>query len=51
MKVGDLVKFNGDLELDVFEANPRIEHGLVIQISRTGYSSTSAQILFKDGQT
>ncbi len=50
MKVGDLVKFDSDLENDVFETNPRIEHGLVVQISKTGHDTTSAQVLFKDGE-
>ena len=50
MKVGDLVKFDSSLERDVFEVNPRIEHGLVIQISKTGHDTISAQILFNDGQ-
>ena len=50
MKVGDLVKFDSDLENDVFETNPRIEHGLVVQISKTGHNTISAQVLFKDGE-
>ncbi len=51
MKVGDLVKFASDRENDVFETNPSIEHGLVVQVSTTGHDTTSAQVLFNDGQT
>jgi len=51
VKAGDLVKFDSDLESDVFEANPRTEHGLVIQISKTGHDTVSAQVLFNDGET
>jgi len=51
VKAGDLVKFDSDLEFDVFEANPRTEHGLVIQISKTGHDTVSAQVLFNDGET
>ena len=51
MKVGDLVKFESALERDVFETDPRIEHGLVVQISKTGHDTTSAQVLFIDGET
>ena len=50
MKVGDLVRFDSDMEFDVFETDPRVEHGLVIQISKTGYESLSVQVLFKDGE-
>ena len=50
MKVGDLVKFESALERDVFETEPRIEHGLVVQISRTGHDTISAQIMFGDGE-
>jgi len=49
MKVGDLVKF--DNRMDMLETNPRIEHGLVVQISKTGHDTISAQVLFKDGDT
>jgi hypothetical protein len=51
VKVGDLVKFDSDLESDVFETNPIIEHGLVVQVSKTGHDTISAQVLFKDGET
>ena len=49
MRVGDLVKFESDLENDVF--NGSIEHGLVVQVSKTGHDTISAQVLFKDGET
>jgi hypothetical protein len=51
MKVGDLVKFESALERDVFETDPRREHGLVVQISKTGHDTVSAQVLFNDGET
>ncbi len=51
MKVGDLVKFVGVLEREVFETDPPRNHGLVVQISRTGHNTTSAQVLFIDGET
>ena len=50
MKDGDLVKFESALERDVFEADPRREHGLVVQISKTGHDTTSAQVIFNDGE-
>tara|TARA_R110002074_G_scaffold207422_1_gene375957 strand:- start:963 stop:1163 length:201 start_codon:yes stop_codon:yes gene_type:complete len=50
MKVGDLVKFESALEREVFEADPRTEHGLVVQISKTGHDTTSAQVIFNDGE-
>ncbi len=50
MKVGDLVKFESALEREVFEADPRTEHGLVVQISKTGHDTVSAQVLFNDGE-
>ena len=50
MKVGDLVRLESDREPDVFETNPRADHGLVVQISKTGHDTTSAQVLFKGGE-
>lgn len=50
MKVGDLVKFDSSVDNDVFETNPRIEHGLVVQISKTGHDTISAQVMFNDGE-
>ena len=50
MKVGDLVKFDSSVENLVFETEPRIEHGVVVQISKTGHDTISAQILFNDGE-
>ena len=50
MKVGDLVKFESVLEKEVFETDPSRNHGLVVQISKTGHNTTSAQVLFNDGE-
>ena len=50
MKVGDLVKFESVLEKEVFETDPSRNHGLVVQISKTGHDTTSAQVLFNDGE-
>ena len=50
MKIGDLVKFDSSLERDVYETDPRIEHGLVVQISRTGHDTISAQVMFNGGE-
>lgn len=47
MKVGDLVKWeyaSNDEEHSVSE-----EHGIVIEISRTGHTTFSAKVLFTDG--
>lgn len=48
MKVGDLVKFENELtdDMDHYAAN----YGLVIQLSKTGHDTTSAQVLFSDGE-
>jgi len=48
MKVGDLVKFESALndDMDRYTA----DHGIVIQISKTGHDTTSAQVLFGDGE-
>jgi len=51
MKVGDLVKCESVLEKEVFETDPYRHHGLVVQISKTGHDTTSAQVLFNDGET
>lgn len=50
MKVGDLVMFENALVRDVFETDPSREHGLVVQISKTGHDTVSAQVLFNDGE-
>jgi hypothetical protein len=49
MKIGDLVKFESALsdDMDRYVAT----HGLVIQMSRTGHETESAQVLFNDGET
>ena len=52
MKIGDLVKFNvmSD-EHGVNSDTPFApEHGIVLQISRTGHDTKSAKILFNDGE-
>ena len=48
MKVGDLVKWESVLNdsMDHYQ----VEHGLVVQISRTGHDTISAQVLFNDGE-
>ena len=51
MKIGDLVKFVSVSEKEVFETDPPQNHGLVVQISKTGHDTTSAQVLFVDGET
>ena len=50
MKVGDLVKFDNTGVRAVFESDPHREHGLVVQISKTGHDTISAQVLFNDGE-
>ena len=50
MKVGDLVKFDNNVENLVFETEPHIEHGLVVQLSRTGHDTISVQVMFGDGE-
>ena len=49
MKVGDLVKWESVLH-DSMDHH-REEHGLVVQMSRTGHETESAQVLFSDGET
>ena len=48
MRVGDLVKFESTLNdsMDRYD----VEHGLVVQISKTGHDTISAQVLFNDGE-
>ena len=48
MKVGDLVKWESVMNdsMDQFS----VEHGLVVQLSKTGHDTMSAQILFADGE-
>ena len=48
MKVGDLVKFESALNDDMDHHS--VEHGLVVQLSKTGHDTTSAQVLFNDGE-
>ncbi len=43
MKVGDLVRAKNDEGAD-------LGYGLVVNMSRTGHQTHSAQILFNDGQ-
>lgn len=47
MKVGDLVKWESVLN-DSMDRHS-IEYGIVTQLSRTGHSTHSAQVLFNDG--
>ena len=48
MKVGDLVKFESELVDDM--DRQAVEYGLIIQLSKTGHNTTSAQVLFNDGE-
>ena len=48
MKVGDLVRWESGLN-DSMDHH-RVDHGLVIKMSRTGHDSESAQVLFTDGE-
>ena len=49
-KIGDLVKFESKLDKDGYETELRKEHGLVVQISKTGHDTTSVQVIFGDGE-
>ena len=42
MKVGDLVKIKSPFGIR------RAEHGLILQLSKTGHDTLSAQVLFND---
>lgn len=48
MKVGDLVKYESVMNDDM--DHYVVEYGLVVQLSRTGHDTISAQVLFQDGQ-
>ncbi len=50
MKVGDLIR------LECAEPDGNLDHytaqaGLVVQVSKTGHNTESAQVLFNDGET
>ena len=47
--MGDLVRFESPLsdDMDRYKAH----HGLIVQMSRTGHATESAQVLFNDGET
>ena len=49
MKVGDLVKWENQISdsMDRYQEY----HGLVVQISKTGHDTRSAQVLFNHGET
>ena len=49
MKVGDLVKFESVLN-DSMDRHT-VEHGLVVQLSKTGHDTLSIQVLFNNGET
>jgi len=49
VKVGDLVKWE-NLIFDSTDHH-REEFGLVVQMSKTGHTTISAQVLFNDGET
>lgn len=46
MKVGDLVKFESEAIDDMDRHS--VTYGLIVQLSRTGHETTSAQVLFND---
>ena len=48
MKVGDLVKWESVLNdsMDHYQT----DYGVIIKMSRTGYTTHSAQVLFNDGE-
>ena len=48
MKVGDLVKWESQLVDDM--DHQAVQYGLIIQLSKTGHNTTSAQVLFNDGE-
>tara|TARA_B100000287_G_scaffold392297_1_gene404604 strand:+ start:5712 stop:5906 length:195 start_codon:yes stop_codon:yes gene_type:complete len=48
VKVGDLVKWESELVDDM--DRQAVEYGLIIQLSKTGHNTTSAQVLFNDGE-
>lgn len=48
MKVGDLVKWENVLN-DSMDHHQQ-HHGIVVQMSRTGHDTESAQVLFTDGE-
>ena len=47
MKVGDLVKWENVLNdsMDYY----RTDYGIIIKMSKTGHTTQSAQVLFRDG--
>jgi len=49
VKVGDLVKFESVLNDSMDRYT--VEHGLVIQLSKTGHDTLSIQVLFNNGET
>ena len=48
MRVGDLVKFESEIADDMDRYSS--DHGVVVQLSKTGHDTVSAQVLFSDGQ-
>ena len=49
MKVGDLIKYESVMN-DSMDKHSTA-YGVVIKLSRTGHTTTSAQVLFNDGET
>jgi len=49
VKVGDLVKLESALNDSMDHYT--VEHGLIVQLSKTGHDTLSAQVLFNDGET
>jgi len=48
VRVGDLVKFESEIADDMDRYSS--DHGVVVQLSKTGHDTVSAQVLFSDGQ-
>ena len=44
VKVGDLIKWASGLK-----GRECVDHGVVLQLSKTGHDSLSAKVLFQDG--
>ena len=48
MKVGDLIKYESVMN-DSMDRHTAA-YGVIVQLSRTGHTTTSAQVLFNDGE-
>ena len=48
MKVGDLIKYESAMNDSMDRYS--IAYGIIVQLSRTGHKTLSAQVLFNDGE-